>query len=887
MIIESEKITRKKRIDPKLIACKWEIIHNDDITSETNLTNHAVYEYPTESGHADYALFVDGKLLGVIEAKKISIGTEGVLSQAKRYSKTVQKGSGLWNKYKIPFLYSTNGELIYFLDIRNSQNISRKISSFHTPSALKEFFNRNNHSAFKWFKLNEINTISRLRNYQIKTISNIETAIRCGKNKMLVAMATGTGKTFTTISSIYRLLKSGYAKRILFLVDRRALAAQTVTTFSSFTTPEGSKFTNDYEVYSQKYKFGDFNDEKIKFNPQVLPEKYLTNPGEQHTFIYVSTIQRMAINLFGKESIESPDYDVDADKLDIPIHAFDVIIADECHRGYTAKETGTWRNVIDYFDAVKIGLTATPAGHTTALFNEVVSRYTTEEAIQDNFLVDYDAVKIKSDIKMKGAFLKEGEAVGRIDTTSGKEIYDELEDERQFEAKDIEKKITSPDSNIKIIKELKKYIYRFIDEYGRFPKTLIFAQNDLEHISHADLIVRTCKEVFNQGDDFVYKITGKVDRPLQKIREFRNRPEPKIVVTVDMLSTGVDIPAIEFIVFMRTVKSRILWVQMLGRGTRLCSEINKNKFTIVDCFDGTLIEYFKNTTDFNISLQKEVIPTPVIIEKIYNYEDRNYNLKVLKRRLLRIEKNMGGKAREEFSEFIENGDMKKFADTLKHNVENNFDEIMKVLRNKEFHDLLINYTKPKKEFLVGYDTVDTVTSQVMFKLDNNLYKPKDYLDQFADFVKEKQNEILALQIILNKQDSWNLNTLEQLRKELKESKFKEEDLQNACKIVYNKSLVDIISLIKYSAQKINVILNIEERVEKALNNVFKNIELNEEQKVWLGYIRKHLIDNYVIDIQDFEDMPVFSDHGGKKKAEKIFSQSLDELIKKINHEIAA
>jgi len=302
---------------------------------------------------------------------------------------------------------------------------------------------------------------------------------------------------------------------------------------------------------------------------------------------------------------------------------WDVIIADECHRGYTSKETAIWRSTLDYFDAIKIGLTATPAAHTTAYFGQPIYRYTTEQAILDGYLVDYEPIKITSNVLMNGAFLKEGEHVGIIDTDTGKETYDELEDEREFHAEEIERKITSPETNLKIIQELAKYAYEHEKETERFPKILIFAVNDLQFTSHADQIVQICKEVFNQGDDFVKKITGNpnVDRPLQRIREFRNRPNPKIVVTIDMLSTGVDIPALEFVVFMRPVKSRILWVQMLGRGTRLCPEINKDKFLIFDCFGGSLIEYFKNTTDFQIEApQKEPLTIQQIIENIYQNE---------------------------------------------------------------------------------------------------------------------------------------------------------------------------------------------------------------------------------------------------------------------------
>ena len=276
--------------------------------------------------------------------------------------------------------------------------------------------------------------------------------------------------------------------------------------------------------------------------------------------------------------------------------------------------------MLDHFDAVKIGLTATPAAHTLSLFNEVAYRYTTDEAIGDGYLVDYDAVKINSKVRMTGAFLKEGEQVGVVDTETGREVFDQLEDEREFASTQIEREITAPDSNRKIILELARHATLHEKETGHFPKVLIFAVNDLPHVSHADQVVQICREAFGQGDGFVQKITGSpsVDRPLQKIREFRNRPNPKVVVTVDMLSTGVDIPSLEFVVFMRPVKSRILWVQMLGRGTRLCPEIHKTHFTIFDCFNGTLIEYFRGATDFNVEPpRREPLPIEQVIDNIY------------------------------------------------------------------------------------------------------------------------------------------------------------------------------------------------------------------------------------------------------------------------------
>jgi type I restriction enzyme R subunit len=362
---ELEWRTRKERIDTKLRSLnpKWEIVPYRDGLHLSGLTHHVVEEFPVANGFADYALFVDGQLLGIIEAKKVSVNPQNVLEQAKRYSKTTWNGVGNWNGFRVPFLYATNGEVIWFADVRHGNYNARRISQFHTKNALKEFFSTDKTVSFDWLKNNPIEQISRLRYYQREAISSIETELNKNRREMLIAMATGTGKTFFTVAQIYRLLESKVARRILFLVDRKALAAQAVREFSSFNTIHGRKFDQEYEVFSQKFRKEDFGDDE-PFNPKTLPNDYLANPTNAHSFVYVSTIQRMTINLFGHErmfaqDINDPDYEDDASKIDIPIHAFDVIIADECHRGYSSQETSIWRDVLNHFDAVKIGLTAT------------------------------------------------------------------------------------------------------------------------------------------------------------------------------------------------------------------------------------------------------------------------------------------------------------------------------------------------------------------------------------------------------------------------------------------------------------------------------------------------------------------------------------------------
>ena len=495
----NEKTTRKGLIDVALRAARWTNIVDFEEGKKYDFT--AVREYSTENGPADYILFKNGKALAAVEAKKLSVGPQNVLVQAKRYAEGFKDGNFDFNGAYLPFIYSTNGEAIWFRDLRRKNSLSYKIAKFHTPKALEEMLERNFDDYEAWLEKNPVE-IKGLRGYQRESIESIESNLVTGRRKMLLVMATGAGKTFVATSLIYRLLKSGFAKRILFLVDRRALAAQAVGAFSTFTPEPGLKFDKIYEVFSQRIRKEDIA-EGLNFDPKVLPREYLENPQPTHTFVYVCTIQRMRINLFGKEGMfgyEKGDEDIeeDVDKIDMPIHGFDCIIADECHRGYTSTEEGKWRQVLDHFDAVKIGLTATPAAHTKAYFNDIVYHYPVERAVREGWLVDYDVVRIMTDITMNGFFLKPGEEVTLVDPETGKTTFDILEDERSYDAASLERKATATDRNKKIVEEFAKYVLQFEKNNGRFPKTLFFAVNDLTHTSHADLLVKTLREKFNR-----------------------------------------------------------------------------------------------------------------------------------------------------------------------------------------------------------------------------------------------------------------------------------------------------------------------------------------------------------------------------------------------------
>ncbi len=890
---ESERRTRKARIDPRLKRAGWStILPFAPGIDPAALSASAVEEYETANGPADYALCDGGRVLGVAEAKKVTVGPQGVLTQAQRYSQGIDQAPPYQGEFGVPFLYSTNGEEIWFYDARDPLNRSRRVSEFHTPAALTELLGRDFDAAFA--KLAAIPQNLRVRPYQVEANTAIEQAIRERKRKMLLTMATGTGKTLTMVNEVHRLMKSGVARRVLFLVDRRALAAQAVRAFSSFEAEPGLKFNKVYSLYSQRFQRADF-EEGDSWDPNIMPNSLLTNPKPGDAFVYVSTIQRMTINLFGGEYApfaSDEELDDDAQQLDIPIHAFDLIVADECHRGYSGRELSVWRRTLDHFDAVKVGLTATPAAHTVAYFENLVYRYEYGRAVREGYLVDYDVVRVKSGVKMNGVFLKQGEQVDEIDPDTGVKELDLLEDERTYEATKVEREITVPDTNRKILEDLKRYAEEQERETGRFPKTLIFAVNDLPHTSHADQLVELAKDVFGRGEAFVGKVTGRVDRPLQRIREFRNRPNPAIVVTVDLLTTGVDIPDLEYLVFLRPVQSRILFEQMLGRGTRRGEKYpDKDRFVVFDCFDGTLLEYFRATTGMTVEPPEGDNKTVAqIVEEIWQNKDRDYNVKRLVRRFRRVDKAMSGDGRELFARFLPDGDIGRFAEDLPALVRGRFTDTLMILRDPDFQQLLKDYPRARRTFLVAPTATDEVSSEWLIKAGTGKeYKPADYLTAFAAFVQEKGTEIEALSILLSRPQGWGADALRQLRVALSQAPehFTEENLQRAFYATKQKALVDIISMIKHAAAEASPLLTAEERVNVAVFRATHQLDLTAEQQQWLGYIHQHLVQNLSIEREDFEVMPVLSDRGGWGRANRVFDGQLTVLIHELNKELVA
>lgn len=508
-------------IDKQLMRAGWADLNEED--RDTGFKR----EYPTKSGPVDYALLVKGEVLGVVEAKKEGKDAYAALTQAKRYAEDISTGKS-YGRFGVPFVFAANSEEVWFQDVRPEAPRERKLRNFHRPDGLDMFLETDYEEA-KWWLENTPVTDSDpdLWDNQREAIESIEQGLVDNKRRMLVQMATGTGKTRMACAETYRLLKSGYANRVLFLVDRNNLGRQAESAFKNYDVGPAMKMSDVYIV--------------DRVENGVFPE---------NADIVVSTLQSMYSLL------------EDHDEIDIPQDAFDFVISDESHRSIY----GDWRVVLNHFDALQLGLTATPATHTLSYFNENwVYKYGYWEAVDDGHVVPYETYRIQTGITMEGLYY-EGE---------------------EYDPGDLENKITVPSTNRTIAEEFRK-------NSGDDEKTLIFAKND----QHAIQLEKIFREVYSDKDDrYVKKITYTTDKPDDWVRRFRNQKYPKVAVTVDMISTGVDVKPIENIIFVRPTRSAVLYNQMIGRGTRTCDEIGKEKFTIYDCIG--IVDYFSESPPFN------------------------------------------------------------------------------------------------------------------------------------------------------------------------------------------------------------------------------------------------------------------------------------------------
>ncbi|HGF7843904.1 type I restriction-modification system endonuclease [Enterococcus faecium] len=876
----NEKQTRIL-IDEQLRNAGWEA-NTDELNYKCKKTmpeknrKMAIAEWKCGTGYADYALFDGLMLVGIVEAKPYGKDIAGDLVQSKEYARDVQvlDGINLVNEqleYKAPFVYSTNGRPylkqlaeksgIWFWDARTPKKASYALESWHSPEDLRKKLEVDEITANKELSEDKQYPDFANRYYQIEAVQAVEKAIESDQRRMLLAMATGTGKTRTALSLMYRLIKSKRVRRILFLVDRTSLGKQVADALKD-TKVENLSLSDIYDV---------------KEVSDIKPE--------DTTKIQIATVQGMVRRLFYQEEGEN-----------IPsVGTYDFIVVDEAHRGYTEDKTiseeeityfnekeyiSQYRRVIDYFDASVLGLTATPALHTTEIFGKPIYTYTYTDAVVDGYLVDHDPpYKFETELSKNGIRFNEGQEVTLWDPETQNIDKALLEDELNFDVTAFNKKVITESFNRVILSSLAEHIDP--EENG---KTLIFAAND----SHADMVVRLLKEAYEKigipvDDDAIVKITGYIRHPNKEIKRFKNEKYPKIVVTVDLLTTGIDVPEISNLVFLRRVRSRILYDQMLGRATRLCPDIGKTSFKVYDAVH--LYDTLQEITDMKPLVAKPNQAAMDIYDATINAENDEafgfYKAELIAK-LQRRKQCLSEKAKVEISELNQVESLDQWLQSIKmmskKELEMQSENIQRMAEYKTSEQTMYISEAPDELLFVerGYGEGNE--------------KPSDYLNSFNTFVRENINLIPALQIVVNRPKDLTREDLRTIELKLREKRYDETSLQTAWKNAKNEYIAaDIISFIRQAALG-SPLVDHEARIKNAMHKVYGAADWTPMQEKWLKRIEEQLLQQPVLgpDAQTaFDDAGVFQQNGGYKRMKAVFGDQTNSIVETINENLYA
>ncbi|QDY72594.1 type I restriction-modification system endonuclease [Geobacillus thermoleovorans] len=838
--------------------------------------NLAIAEWPLRHGVADYALFIGLELVGLIEAKRASKDIPADIEQAKQYARlVVRHGQEVihepWGEYFVPFLFATNGRPyvkqleqksgIWFLDARKSTNHPRPLQGWYTPDGLKQLLEQDIERSEQRLR-DETFDYLKLRPYQVRAIQAVERALEDKRRSVLVAMATGTGKTRMAIGLIYRLLKAKRFRRILFLVDRKALAEQAEAAFKESRMEHFQTFAEIYGLQSL-------------YDQKPDPE----------TKVHIATVQGMVKRIFYNDRPEDVP----------PIDQYDCIIVDEAHRGYTLDKemneielgfkdhrdyVSKYRQVLDYFDAVRIGLTATPALHTTDIFGPPVFTYSYREAVIDGYLVDHEPpYQFDTVLKREGITWAKGETVDVYDAVSHTVSQEYLEDELNIDVSHFNTKVVTESFNRVIIRELVNYIAP--DDEG---KTLIFAATD----DHADLVVRLLKEEFARvygefDDNAVMKITGSIKDPSGAIRRFKNEKYPTIAVTVDLLTTGVDVPAITNLVFLRRVRSRILYEQMLGRATRRCDEIGKDHFNIFDAVG--IYETLKPYTSMKPVVARPQATLTELFDELEPLEQTahlEYQKEQIIAKMQRKKRTWSDRQHEDFRVLSGGKTVDEFIDWLKSLPSDELKDGLKEYKSM-FRYLDENRYRERKQYISHHEDKLLGVKRGY----GNAEKPDDYLEAFGEFIRTNMNKIPALMIVCQRPSELTREELKQLRLELDRRGFSEKKLQAAWREAKNEDIAaDIIAFIRQQALG-DPLISHEERIRRAMNAIYRMKPWPPLQKKWLERIEKQLLQEYVLhpDPEKAFDYEPFKSHGGFKQLNNIFGGQLPQIVREINENL--
>jgi len=923
---DPEQIARDN-IDKQLIACGWVIQDKDKINLNVEIGVVVRYYLTQDGKETDYVLFVDKKPVGIIEAKREEEGFRltTVEEQSKEYADSKLK---YLNNDPLPFVYESTGDVTRFTDFRDPKPRSRPVFTFHRPETFRTWLKTEKSLRESLSDIPVLQTEG-LRDCQIKAITKLEGSFKEFKPKALIQMATGSGKTFTAISFIYRLLKFTEAKRILFLVDTKNLGEQAEQEFMSFLpNDDNRKFTELYGVHRLKSSFV---------------------PTDNH--VYISTIQRLYSILKGTELEESAEEENPNERWQpkeampvvynekLPIEFFDFIVIDECHRSIY----NLWMQVIQYYDAFLIGLTATPDNRTFGYFNQnIVSEYTHEQAIADGVNVGFDVFLIETQITQQGGTIWKGEYVERREKLSRKKRW-ELQDENEnYTANKLDKEIVNPNQIRLIIKTFKEHLPEIFPDRttdkGEFeiPKTLIFAKTD----SHADDIINIVREEFGEGNSFCKKITyrNKDEDPKSVLAQFRNDYFPRIAVTVDMIATGTDVKPLECLLFMRDVRSRNYFEQMKGRGTRIITlddlrkvtpsaKYTKDHFVIVDAVGVT-----KSIKSDSRPLEKKPgVPLKDLLGAIAVGNRDEDLFSSLANRLSRLEKQVTEQEKQQFSEKAQGKSLKQVVnellhtynpdvlDDLKAQVESELAGESPVAKEEAFnklHDelkekaaevfngelnLFIDNVRRAHEQTIDITNPDTLVNKGWAT--DSKEKAENLVAAFKAWIAQHQDEITALQIFYSqpiRRRELNYKMIQEVLEKLKLERpmlapmqvwRAYEQLEKATGSPKSE-LIALVSLLRRISGIDSTLIDYSNKVDLNFRdwilkkNAGQHNRFTEEQMQWLRMIKDHIATSIHLDADDLDYTP-FDAEGGKGKMWQLFGEGMNDIINELNEALAA
>lgn len=906
----------REAIDQRLTQSGW-ILQDMRQLNPVAGPGVAVREFPTSTGPVDYALFVDGTPVSVVEAKADEKGQDitTVEGQSSRYAGSTFK----WVKtgYTIRFAYEATSKLTRFTDYADQKYRSRPIFSFHRPESLRALLKaddtiRNNMKHFPPFDT------TGFRSCQITAIQNLERSFAENRPRALVQMATGAGKTFTAITAVYRLLKYAKVNRVLFLVDTKSLGEQAEREFLAYRPNDDNRsFSEIYGV--RRLKNSDIPQDvqvcisTIQRMYSILKGEELDESAEETSFNEMTTAERQT----AKEVVYNAKY---------PPEFFDCIIIDECHRSIY----NVWQQVLDYFDAFLVGLTATPDKRTFGFFEEnVVSEYSREQAIIDGVNVGEDIFLIETRVTKSGAHIMK-QLIECRNRLSREKRWKQLDEDVNYVPTQLDRDIVNPSQIRMVIRTFRENLFTTLfPRRKEVPKTLIFAKTD----SHADDIIQIVRKEFGEGNEFCQKITYAADNPEQILSDFRNNYNPRIAVTVDMIATGTDVKPIECLIFMRDVRSKNYFEQMKGRGTRVLGKDdlqkvtpsateNKDHFVIVDAVGVTKSKKSETRT---LERKPSVSMKELMLNVALGARDAD-TLTSLANRVIRLNSQMSPSERKEFAQVVGLP-----ANQLAENLLNAFDEdvlmaqaqgkfqtstpteeqlqtvqreaagqaaasfcrpeVRDFIENvRRSHEQIIDNTNPDTLLFAGFDAQKEETADRVIRT-------------FHEFIEENKDEIIALRILYSQTYRDRPMAIEKLKALYQKLRGKGVTIERLwdCYVIKKpdrvkgsstlRQLADLVSIIRFEMGQADSLQPFADKVNYNFQQwTFRRnagaVHFTPEQMEWLQLVKDHIATSLSIQTEDL-DLSPFDRKGGLGRFYEVFGEQYEAILTEMNRELVA